>query len=266
MEYNDNIEATNRKFLEAIGDLNEAFQDERSDLVYYQYLAGMAPTAKERDIIYSIMQEKRVNATLFRRMYEELSGIDVSYDTKEKLIMPKSYIEGISEAINRETREVEFYKAIREGFPVGSSYIYTLSNIIKNELSHIRQFNSILSSNNNVNSDIINSYNTIVNASINNPINNSSKIEELVKQHTANFTLDDWARFIRPLVSRVLSEDGDRNTVQFFRKLILSGILIGLGNRPLATIELVERWQQNEASNLQRMSKMITCNADDILF
>ncbi|CUU48612.1 ferritin-like domain-containing protein [Clostridium beijerinckii] len=266
MEYNDNIEATNRKFLEAIGDLNEAFQDERSDLVYYQYLAGMAPTAKERDIIYSIMQEERVNATLFRRMYEELSGIDVSYDTKEKLIMPKSYIEGISEAINRETREVERYKAIREGFPVGSSYIYTLSNIIENELSHIRQFNSILSSNNNVNSDIINSYNTIANASINTPINNSSKIEELVKQHTANFTLDDWARFIRPLVSRVLSEDGDRNTVQFFRKLILSGILIGLGNRPLAAIELVERWQQNEASNLQRMSKMITCNADDILF
>ncbi|MZK51089.1 ferritin-like domain-containing protein [Clostridium beijerinckii] len=270
MEYNDNIEATNRKFLEAIGDLNEAFQDERSDLVYYQYLAGMAPTAKERDIIYSIIQEERVNATLLRRMYEELSGIDVSYDTKEKLIMPKSYIEGISEAINRETREVERYKAIREGFPVGSSYIYTLSNIIENELSHIRQLNSILSSNNNINTQNINSYNsvnnTVTNTSINEPINNSSKIENLVKQHTANFTLDDWSRFIRPLVSRVLSEDGDRNTVQFFRKLILSGILIGLGNRPLAAIELVERWQQNGTPDLPRMNKMITCNTDDILF
>ncbi|EKQ52854.1 MULTISPECIES: ferritin-like domain-containing protein [unclassified Clostridium] len=270
MEYNDNTEATNRKFLEAIGDLNEAFQDERSDLVYYEYLASIAPTAKDREIIYSIIQEDRVNATLFRRMYKELSGIDVSRNPKEKFVMPESYIAGISEAINRETREMDRYKAIREGFPTGSSYIYTLSNIIANELKHIQLFNSILSLNNTVNSNTINSSSamnyTMTNTSSNTPINNSSKIENLVEQHTANFSLDDWARFIRPLVSRVLSEDEDRNTVQFFRKLILSGILIGLGNRPLAAIELVERWQQNRASNLPRMNKMSTCNINDILF
>lgn len=260
MEYYDNIEATNRKFLEAIGDLNEAFLDERSDLVYYEYLANMAPTEDEKKIIYTIMQEERVNATLFRRMYEELSGVDVSRDPKEKLVMPESYLSGISEAINREAREIERYKAIREGFPAGSSYIYTLSNIIANELNHITQLNSILSSNNAVN-------NTMVNPLMNNIMNNnSSNIEELVEQHTANFTLDDWARFIRPLVSRALSENGDRDTVQFFRKLILSGILIGLGNRPLAAVEIVERWEQNEASNLLRTDKMGTCNINEVIF
>lgn len=263
MEYYDNIEATNRKFLEAIGDLNEAFQDERSDLVYYEYLASIAPTEREREIIYSIMQEERVNATLFRRMYEELSGIDVSRDPNEKLVMPESYLSGISEIINRESREMERYKAIREGFPAGSSYIYTLSNIIANELNHITQLNSILSSNNAVNNTMTN---TMTNPLINNTINNSSKIENLVEQHTANFTLDDWARFIRPLVSRALSENGDRDTVQFFRKLILSGILIGLGNRPLAAIEIVERWEQNEAYNLLRMDKMSTCNINEVVF
>lgn len=259
MEYADNIEATNRKFLEAIGDLNEAFQDERSDLVYYEYLASIAPTPKEQDIIYSIIQDDRVNAALFKRMYEELSGTDVSRDPKEKLVMPESYLAGISEAINRESREMERYKAIREGFPTGSSYIYTLSNIIGNELNHITQLNSILSLNSTVN-------NTMTSSSVNPPINNSSKIENLVEQHTANFTLDDWARFIRPLVSRALSENGDRDTVQFFRKLILSGILIGLGNRPLAAIEMVERWEQNEASNLLRMDKMSTCNINEIIY
>lgn len=263
MEYYDNIEATNRKFLEAIGDLNEAFQDERSDLVYYEYLASIAPTAKERDIIYSIIEEDRVNATLFRRMYEELSGTDVSRDPKEKLVMPESYLAGISEAINRELREMERYKAIREGFPSGSSYIYMLSNIIANELKHITQFNSILSLNNAANNTITN---TMVDPLWNNTMNNSSNIENLVEQHTANFTLDDWSRFIRPLVSRALSENGDRETVQFFRKLILSGILIGLGNRPLAAIEIVERWQQNEADSLLRMNKMGTCNINEIIF
>lgn len=263
MEYYDNIEATNRKFLEAIGDLNEAFQDERSDLVYYEYLASIAPTDREREIIYSIIQEDRVNATLFRRMYEELSGTDVSRDPKEKLVMPESYLAGISEAINRESREMERYKAIKEGFPAGSSYIYTLSNIIANELNHITQFNSILSSNNALNSTMTNA---MVNPLMNNTMNNSSNIENLVEQHTANYTLDDWARFIRPLVSRALSENGDRDTVQFFRKLILSGILIGLGNRPLAAVEIVERWEQNEASNLLRMDKMSICNINEVIF
>ncbi|WP_297418184.1 hypothetical protein [Clostridium sp.] len=41
--------------------------------------------------------------------------------------MPDSYIAGVSEAINRESREMERYKAIREGFPVGSSYIYIIT-------------------------------------------------------------------------------------------------------------------------------------------
>lgn len=243
MEYYDNIEATNRKFLEAIGDLNEAFLDERSDLVYYEYLANIAPTDGDKKILYSIMQDERVNATLFRRMYEELSGTDVSPDPNEQLTMPESYLVGISHAINIESREIERYKKIREGFPAGSSYIYTLSNIISNELNHITKLNSILSSNKT-------KYNTITNSSINTPLNNSANIESLVKQHTSNFTLDDWADFIRPLVSRALSEDGDRNAVKFFQKLILSGILIGLGNRPLAAIEMVDRWEQNKNFNL----------------
>ena len=250
MEYSDNIEATNRKFLEAIGNLNESFQDERSDLIYYEYLANMAPTDEDQKILYSIMKDERVNATLFRRMYVELSGTDVSRDPNEKLVMPESYLAGISEAINRESRELERYKAIRDAFPAGSSYIYTLSDIIQNELYHLTQLNSILSSNNAV-------YNNTMNSSINTPINNSSKIENLVEEHTANFTLDNWADFIRPLVSRALSENGDRDTVKFFRKLILSGILIGLGNRPLAAIEIVERWEQNKISNLLWIIKQV---------
>ena len=258
MEYYKDLEATSSKFMKAIGDLNEAFQDERSDLIYYEYLASMAPTAQEKEIIYSIIRDERVHATLFRRMYQELSGIDVSRDPNEKLVMPESYLAGISESINRESREMERYKVIREGFPAGSSYIYTLSNIIANELNHITQLNSILSSNNAVN-------NTIVNPLMNNTMNNSSNIENLVEQHTANFTLDDWARFIRPLVSRALGENGDKNTVKFIRKLILSGILIGLGNRPLAAIELVERWEQNEASKLLRMGEISICNINEII-
>lgn len=144
MEYGGNSETDNRIFLEAIENMNEAFSDERSDLVYYEYLASLAPTIKEREAIYSIMQEK----CLFRKMYEEFTGIDISHKAKEKLVMPKSYLSGISELVDREARKVNRYKKIGEGFPVGSSYKYMLFNIIANELNHITQLNSILSANN----------------------------------------------------------------------------------------------------------------------
>lgn len=146
MEYDGNPEADNRIFLEAIENMNEAFLDERSDLVYYEYLASLAPTIKEREAIYSIMKEKR----LFRRMYEESTGIDISHKAKEKLVVPKSYLSGISELIDREARKVNLYKKIGEGFPDGSSYKYMLFNIIANELNHITQLNSILSANNTI--------------------------------------------------------------------------------------------------------------------
>lgn len=236
MEFYNNLETTNAKFMGTISYVNEAFLDERQDLVYYEYLASMAPTDKEKEIIYSIMEEERVNATLLRRVYEEVTGIDVSQDPKEKLVMPQSYLAGINEIISRESREMERYKSIREGFPAESSYIYTLSNIIANELDHITQLNYILTLNNNAS---------------NSPMN-----ENAIKEYTSNFTLDDWARFISPLVSRALSEDGDINSEQFYRKLILSGVLVGLGNRPREAIELVERWEQDETSKLLNIGEM----------
>lgn len=33
-------------------------------------------------------------------MYEEFTGIDVSYDPKEKLVMPDSYLNGIADALS----------------------------------------------------------------------------------------------------------------------------------------------------------------------
>lgn len=229
MEYNNNLEATNRKFMEAIGDLNGAFLDERDDIVYYEYLSSKAPTDGQKEIINFIVNKERIHARLLRRLYKELSGIDISFNPNETIVMPQSYLDGIKKAINRELREIERYKAIREGFPIGP-YRDVLSGIIADELSHASKFNYLLALNSNMNTPSMN--------------------ENYVKRHTDNFTLDDWARLIKPLVSRVLAEYGDVNSVTFFRKLILSGILIGLGKRPLEAIELVERWEQNGTSDL----------------
>ncbi|OOM75625.1 hypothetical protein [Clostridium sp. BL-8] len=167
MEYNSNSEADNRIFLEVIENMNEVFLDERRDLLYYEYLASLAPTAKEREAIYSIMKEKR----LFRKMYEELTGIDISNKAEETLVMSESYLSGISELIDREEIKVSRYKEIGEGFPAGSPYKYMMCNIIANKLNHITQLNSILY--------------------VNNMINNLIMNENHIDGDTDHFTLDD---------------------------------------------------------------------------
>ncbi len=152
MGYDGNLEADNKIFLEVIENMNEAFLDERRDLLYYEYLASLAPTIKEKEAIYSIMQEKR----LFRKMYEELTDIDISNKAEEMLVMPESYLSGISELIDREERKVNRYKEIGKGFPPGSPYKYMMFNIISNKLNHITQLKSILYVNNTINNLIMN--------------------------------------------------------------------------------------------------------------
>ncbi len=152
MEYDGNLEADNRIFLEAIENMNEVFLDERRDLLYYEYIASLAPTIKEKEAIYSIMQEKR----LFRKMYEELTGIDISNKAEETLVMPESYLSGISELIDREERKVNRYKEIGKGFSSESPYKYMMFNIIANKLNHITQLKSILYVNNTINNLIMN--------------------------------------------------------------------------------------------------------------
>ena len=80
--------------------------------------------------------------------------------------------------------------------------------------------------------------------------------ENYIKQSTVNFTLDDWNKFIEPLINIILSENENITCSALIKKSILSGILVGLGNIPLDAIKLVEDWEQNQDINSLRRCKM----------
>lgn len=143
--YMNSSETTSGNVIEVIGDINQALQDERRDISYYRYLINIAPTAHEIEILYSIRHYERVHVRLLRIMYQELAGVEVSFDQKEKLVMPKSYLKGIGEALLREYKEVERYKMIREAFPSRSPYRDILSRIIADESNNILELKHILS-------------------------------------------------------------------------------------------------------------------------
>ena len=82
-----------------------------------------------------------------------------------------------------------------------------------------------------------------------------------VSQDKSKFTPDDWIRYINPLVNYALRENIQGKGVQgtgvqgtnlqrLYEKIILLGVLVGLGKTPQEAITQVEQWQNTGASQI----------------
>ncbi|OPJ54552.1 cytochrome b5 domain-containing protein [Clostridium chromiireducens] len=70
-------------------------------------------------------------------------------------------------------------------------------------------------------------------------------------QDTSKFTPDDWIRYITPLVTYGLREPNQGMSPQsIYQKIILLGVLVGLGRTPQEAINQVQEWQSTGASKL----------------
>ncbi len=89
-------------------------------------------------------------------------------------------------------------------------------------------------------------------------INNQQSQEEFQNiKNTANFTPDDWVKYITPLVNRALAEAKEGiNPEHLYQEFILAGVLVGLGKKPQEAIDQVENWEKTGTSKLLAMSKM----------
>lgn len=85
----------------------------------------------------------------------------------------------------------------------------------------------------------------------------TNKSNEMANQNTANYTPDDWVKYITPLVNRALAEAKEGiNPEHLYQEFILAGVLVGLGKKPQEAIEQVESWEKTGTSKLLAMSKM----------
>jgi len=75
------------------------------------------------------------------------------------------------------------------------------------------------------------------------------------QQDTSKFTPDDWIRYTSPLVIYALREPNQGgNTQLLYQKIILLGILVGLGKTPQESINQVQEWQNTGASKILKSS------------
>jgi predicted heme/steroid binding protein len=80
---------------------------------------------------------------------------------------------------------------------------------------------------------------------------NTSMNRLIRQQDTSKFTPDDWLRYTVPLVTYALREPSQGMNVQrIYQKIILMGVLVGLGKTPQEAINQVQEWQNTGVAKL----------------
>lgn len=128
---------------EALELMRNAVQGERNDELFYDQLIKLAPNQEQVDVITSIRNDERGHNQMFRQMYRELTGHEVTGVSNEALENVNSYIAGLQQAFQGELSAVEKYRKIWFGLPYGI-YKDTLYGIILDEQKHAAKYNNLL--------------------------------------------------------------------------------------------------------------------------
>lgn len=215
--------------------IKQAVLGEREDELFYDYLISVAPNKEEKDIIASIRDDERKHNMMFRRIYKAFTGIDLPVGGEKIFQKPSSYLEGIKRALFGELKAVEKYQEIKKGLPMGT-YRDVLFEIITDELRHASKYNYLYTTN--------------------------AMTMNMVRQTAASqpdlskYSPDELVNYITPLVNRALAESkAGINLEHLFQEFILSGVLVGLGKKPMDAIDEVEKWEKTGESKILEASK-----------
>lgn len=236
--------------------MKTAVQGERQDEIFYDYLISQAPTSEEKEIISSIRDDERRHNRLFRSIYEELTGTKISEGQGEDFEKPESYLGGLKKALFGELKAVENYRVIKRNLtnPKDKDILF---DIITDELKHATKYNYLFTLNNNNNIQTINGSSNNIQSESESESTNTGTNSDVKRENTANFTADDWVRYITPLVKRALAEAEEGiNPEHLYQEFILAGVFVGLGKKPQEAIDQVEDLEKTGTSKLLAMSKM----------
>jgi rubrerythrin len=216
--------------------IKEAVHGEREDELFYDYLISVAPSKEEKDIIASIRDDERKHNVMFRRIYKAFTGMAVPSGVEETFQKPSSYLDGIKRALFGELKAVEKYREIRKGLPM-RPYRDVLFEIITDELKHASKYNYLYTTNA--------------------VTMNTARQITASQPDLSKYSPDELVKYITPLVNRALAESkAGINMEHLFQEFILSGLLVGLGKKPMDAIDEVEKWEKTGESKILAASKM----------
>lgn len=126
--------------------IKEAVAGEQEDEMFYDYLISIAPSAEDKNIIRGIRDDERKHFTLFKQIYYELTGKMITTSNGEEFEKPKSYCDGLKNALKGELNAVVKYRKILFALQ-NRRHINMLTEIITDELRHANLYNYLFSKN-----------------------------------------------------------------------------------------------------------------------
>ncbi|WP_339303900.1 ferritin-like domain-containing protein [Paenibacillus sp. FSL L8-0435] len=131
---------------EALELIKTAVRGERNDEVFYDSLIQLSPDANQAAIITSIRNDERGHNQMFRQMYKDLTGQEITGISSEPVETVTSYLAGLQKAFHGELAAVEKYRKIWFGLPYGI-YKDTVWGIILDEQKHADKYNNLITYN-----------------------------------------------------------------------------------------------------------------------
>lgn len=128
---------------DALESMKNSVQGERNDELFYDQLIKLAPNQEQVEVITSIRNDERGHNQMFRQMYRELTGHEVTGVSNEAPENIDSYMAGLQKAFQGELSAVEKYRKIWFGLPYGI-YKDTLYGIILDEQKHAAKYDNLL--------------------------------------------------------------------------------------------------------------------------
>ncbi len=126
--------------------VKQAVEGEKEDELFYDYLISVAPTEEEKEIIRTIRDDEIKHNKMFRQIYKDFTGEEITSPQNIDFEKPASYIDGIKKALFGELAAMERYRIIRAGLPT-RYYRDMVFEILTDELKHASKYNYILNLN-----------------------------------------------------------------------------------------------------------------------
>lgn len=130
---------------EALQLIVQSVSNEREDELFYNYMVSMAPP-DQKDIVASIRDDERKHNKMLREIYWELTGQDIPPVPETAFQPPRSYCEGITNALFGELAAVERYRKILFGLEF-LPYRNMITEIYTDELKHGSKWNYLFALN-----------------------------------------------------------------------------------------------------------------------
>jgi len=135
-----------KNLVAALNLIEEAVMDERRDELFYDCMIKLAPCKEDKEIIEGIREDEKKHSVLFRGIYCQLTGEILPPAPETEFTPPKTYCQGIQEAIFGELSAVEKYRRILYALQ-DRAQINKMVEIITDEQKHATKWNYLYSKN-----------------------------------------------------------------------------------------------------------------------